>query len=161
MRGENRLPQKVLLHHASSCSQLELGLSVLSLPGRSIIYEPIHRTRTLRSDSARGQPFFGPIQDSLQHVLLSRTGRHERDLRSMIDHRVREGDAFGRRLGRICDPGDPALFLRQEGVAREQGRGMPVWPHAEHDEVENGEPRRVLLRELLDELLLVVLCDFL
>ena len=46
-------------------------------------------------------------------------------------------------------------FSGEERVAREERRGVAVGPDAEQDEVEDGEARRVLHRELLDELLLV------
>ena len=79
----------------------------------------------------------------------------------MVDHRVGERDAARGRLGRVLDVRHPAVGLRQELVAWEERGRVAVGADAEQDEVKDGEARRVLLRKLADQLLLVCVRELL
>ena len=73
----------------------------------------------------------------------------------MVDHGEGERHTARWRLGRVLDVCHPAVVLRQEFVAREERGRVAVGADAEQDKVKDGETRRVPLRKLLDELLLV------
>lgn len=73
----------------------------------------------------------------------------------MVDNGEGECDAFRRRLGGVFDVRDPAVVFGEELMARKERRGVAVGADAEEDEVKDGKTRRVLLREFVDELLLV------
>ena len=95
------------------------------------------------------------VQDVAEDFHLTSTSRDECDAGSVVDHREGKRDTAGRGLGRVSDVRDPAVLLREELVAREERGGVAVGADAEEDEVKDGEARRVLLRELPDELFLV------
>lgn len=75
----------------------------------------------------------------------------------MVDNWERECDAFWGWLRRIIDISHPSICFCQEFVAREEGSGVAIRTHAEHDGVENGKSCSVLLSEFFDELLFVVI----
>ncbi len=101
------------------------------------------------------------VQDGAEGLCLSSAGRDERDAGGVVDNGKGECDAAGRGLGRVLDVGDPAVLLREERVAGEERGGVAVGADAEEDEVKDGETRRLLLRELPDELFLVRVCELL
>ena len=102
-----------------------------------------------------GQTLLRIVEDSAEGLCLTSATRDERDARGVVDHGEGERDAAGRGLRRVVDVRDPAVLLREERVAGEERGGVAVGADAEEDEVKDGEARRLLLRELPDELLLV------
>jgi hypothetical protein len=95
------------------------------------------------------------VQDFAEDFHLSSASRNECDAGGVVNHRECERDTVGRGLWRVLDVRDPAVLLREEFVAREERGGVAVGADAEEDKVKDGEARRVLLRELPDELFLV------
>ena len=106
------------------------------------------------------QPFFRLIEHRLEHRRLVRTSRNKSDAGGVIDNGERKSDALRWRLGRVLDIRNPAIFLIDQLVFREQGRGVSVGPHSEQDKIKHGESRRVLAGKLPDQLLLVRIRKF-
>ena len=91
----------------------------------------------------------------MKGICLVRAGRDKGDASAMIKDGEGKRQALRGWLGAVDDVRDPARLLRQEWVSWEEGAGVAVRTDTEEDEVEDGEARRVLHGELLDELLLV------
>jgi hypothetical protein len=138
-----------------SKSRLEGRTRKLDLGSSSIVDEPVELARLHRAHAARGKALLWLIEDCLERIRLALASRNECDARSVVDHRVREGDPARRRLGRVFHPGHPAILLGEERVPREQRRGVPVRTKTEEDQVKDGEARGVCGGKLLDKLLLV------
>lgn len=92
----------------------------------------------------------------MQCVLLALSRNDERASVSVIDDRVGKGDPLAWRLGRVVQPCNPSVRLAQKLVSGEEGTSVSIRSHPEQDQVEHGEPRRVLLGKESDELLLVL-----
>ena len=93
----------------------------------------------------------------MQCVLLALSRNDERASVSVIDDRVGKGDPLAWRLGRVVQPCNPSVRLAQKLVSGEEGTSVSIRSHPEQDQVEHGEPRRVLLGKESDELLLVLI----
>ena len=59
---------------------------------------------------------------------------------TIVDNRVGEGDAAGRRLGAVGDGRDGEGRLVEEAVAGEERAGVAVGAHAQQEHVEPGPP---------------------
>lgn len=114
-----------------------------------------------RSDQRCGQLVVLLVQDEGEYIHLVLADGDKGDARSMIEDGKGEGDAFGGRLGRVVEIGNPSVSFGEQLVAWEKGASVAVWTDAEKDKVKDGEARRVLLGELVDELLFVGICEFL
>ena len=135
--------------------QLEFALRQLYLGRCRVIHEPYELAGSHWPHTRSGQTQLGGVQDGVQDLHLSRASRDERDTGGVIDHGVGERHAARGRLGRVLDVRDPAVGLREELVAREERGRVAVGADAEQDKVKDGEARRVLLRKLVNQLLLV------
>ncbi len=101
------------------------------------------------------------VEHTREDVGLARAGSDEHDARGVVDDWVRKRDPFGWGLRCVRERCDPPVLLREERVGGEERRGVAVRAHAEEDEVEDGEAGGVLLREGVDERLLVCVCELL
>ena len=96
----------LLRHHL----QLEFGLWELDLGRSRVVDEPDELTLS-RPYTRSGEALIWAVQDGTKRVHLPSAGRNERDARRVVDHRERERDTAGRRLGRVFDVRDPAILL--------------------------------------------------
>lgn len=142
-----------------SILQLERRLRVLGLDCRGVINEPVYDARCPRPNSAGWETFLRYIQDFAQHILFPGARSDEGNFGRMVDDRQCERDALWRWLRAVTDVSDPALFLGEQGVAREETGGVSIRPHAEEDKVEYREAGGILLGEFRDELRFIVICD--
>lgn len=136
--------------------QLERRLRVLNFGGGSIIHEPKQLSVVDRLYPRRRERVLRRvIHDLGQNILLGFSCSHERDPARVVNNRVRQRYPLGWRLRRVFQVSNPPTLLGQQLVGWKQRSRVPVRPEAEQDKVEDGEPCRVPLPELADQLLLV------
>jgi len=64
-------------------------------------------------------------------------------------------DSFRRRFRGVLYRGYPSIAFKKEGVIREEGGGVPIWTHAQEDEIEYWKASRVFHCEFANEGLFV------
>jgi len=92
----------------------------------------------------------------LHDILLAASSGDKCDADSVVNHGEGEGDALGRRLGRIFDGSDPGVDLAEKLMTREERAGMSIGSASEEEEVEDGQTNRVAAGEASNEGLLVL-----
>lgn len=115
--GRDQLP--LPLHHETR----QWRKNVL---GRRLVRKVEDLPRRNDLDPRARQSLSRPIQHLLQDLLLALAARHERHTVRVVENGESEGDARRGRLGRVVQPGDPAVNFVEEGMAWEEGTGVAV-----------------------------------
>lgn len=95
-------------------------------PEGRVVREEVDPARRDDLDPARRKTLLGVVEHLLHNLLLALARRDERDAVRVIQDGVGERDARGGRLGRVVEPGDPAVHLVQQRVAREERAGVAI-----------------------------------